>query len=111
MKRAKNNVIIIKILPVAQLDNAADSDSEERGFESLRAGQNFIYALIRDSNPERAQGVKKNSVGHCFLALWCADGYCLQSKRSSSRKNALGGFIPSGRPEKNYSRQGSSFLF
>ena len=24
--------------PVAQLDNAADSDSEERGFESLRAG-------------------------------------------------------------------------
>ncbi len=25
---------------VAQLDNAADSDSEERGFESLRAGQN-----------------------------------------------------------------------
>ena len=30
----------IKIFPlVAQLDNAADSDSEERGFESLRAGQ------------------------------------------------------------------------
>ena len=26
--------------PVAQQDNAADSDSEERGFESLRAGQN-----------------------------------------------------------------------
>ena len=26
--------------PMAQLDNAADSDSEERGFESLRAGQN-----------------------------------------------------------------------
>ena len=25
--------------PVAQLDNAADSDSEDRGFESLRAGQ------------------------------------------------------------------------
>ena len=25
--------------PVAQLDNAADSDSEERGFESLPAGQ------------------------------------------------------------------------
>ena len=29
----------MKLLPVAQLDNAADSDSEERGFESLRAGQ------------------------------------------------------------------------
>ena len=25
---------------MAQLDNAADSDSEERGFESLPAGQN-----------------------------------------------------------------------
>ena len=25
--------------PVAQLDNAADSDSEDRGFESLWAGQ------------------------------------------------------------------------
>ena len=24
--------------PVAQLDNAADSDSEDQGFESLRAG-------------------------------------------------------------------------
>ncbi len=33
--------ITLNILPlVAQLDNAADSDSEERGFESLQAGQN-----------------------------------------------------------------------
>ena len=37
--------------PVAQLDNAADSDSEERGFESLQAGQlelraTFFVALI-----------------------------------------------------------------
>ena len=30
---------------VAQLDNAADSDSEERGFESLRAGQKSRLAL------------------------------------------------------------------
>ena len=29
----------LKYPPVAQLDNAADSDSEERGFESLQAGQ------------------------------------------------------------------------
>ena len=28
----------LKYPPVAQLDNAADSDSEERGFESLQAG-------------------------------------------------------------------------
>ncbi len=30
---------MVKNPSVAQLDNAADSDSEERGFESLRAGQ------------------------------------------------------------------------
>ena len=44
---------------MAQLDNAADSDSEERGFESLWAGQKsnttFVVLLFlsieRDSNP------------------------------------------------------------
>ena len=72
---------------MAQLDNAADSDSEERGFESLRAGQKestnlcgwcFLFSFevnARDSNPERARSVKKNSVGHCFLAKGCAGGY------------------------------------
>ena len=35
--------------PVAQPDNAADSDSEERGFKSLRAGHFFISALQRFS--------------------------------------------------------------
>ena len=54
-------------LPVAQLDNAADSDSEDRGFESLRADQKKkASALVvgasffasRDSNTERAQRVK-----------------------------------------------------
>ena len=29
--------------PVAQLDNAADSDSEEWGFKSLRVGQEIEY--------------------------------------------------------------------
>ena len=29
---------------MAQLDNAADSDSEERGFESLWAGQKILFA-------------------------------------------------------------------
>ena len=33
-----------KFPPVAQLDNAADSDSEDRGFESLRAGQKKALA-------------------------------------------------------------------
>ena len=31
---------------MAQLDNAADSDSEERGFESLWAGQNKASTLV-----------------------------------------------------------------
>ena len=31
---------------MAQLDNAADSDSEERGFESLRAGQKDNSILV-----------------------------------------------------------------
>ncbi len=54
-------IIIIEIFPsMAQLDNAADSDSEERGFESLWAGQKkattlavgaFLLSLVRDSNP------------------------------------------------------------
>ena len=45
---------------MAQLDNAADSDSEERGFESLWAGQKkastlvvgvlFFVIMYRDSN-------------------------------------------------------------
>lgn len=36
-------------LPVAKLDIAADSDSEGRGFESLRAGhqKNFLIAKLQ----------------------------------------------------------------
>ena len=37
--RSKDGDAVLLYPPVAQLDNAADSDSEERGFESLRAGQ------------------------------------------------------------------------
>lgn len=32
--------------PVAQLDNATDSDSGEWGFKSLRAGQNEIQCFM-----------------------------------------------------------------
>ena len=48
--------------PVAQLDNAADSDSEERGFKSLRAGQakqspkqeiDLLFFGARDLKDER----------------------------------------------------------
>ena len=46
---------------MAQLDNAADSDSEDRGFESLRAGQEIsrlteagdFFLKRRDSKDER----------------------------------------------------------
>ena len=61
--------------PVAQLDNAADSDSEERGFKSLWAGQltvraNFLgkftfLKTIRDLNP-RGSERKENSPVDCF---------------------------------------------
>ena len=33
------DIMTVELLPVAQLDNAADSDSEDRGFESLSACQ------------------------------------------------------------------------
>jgi hypothetical protein len=39
-------IIFLASPPVAQLDSVADSDSEGRGFESLRAGQketSFVY--------------------------------------------------------------------
>ena len=40
-------IITTLIFPsMAQLDNAADSDSEERGFESLWAGQNKASTLV-----------------------------------------------------------------
>ena len=43
----------VRIFPlVAQPDNAADSDSEDRGFESLRAGHeksiDFVGAFFND---------------------------------------------------------------
>ena len=41
MKKGDGISVALKLLPpVAQPDNAADSDSEERGFESLQAGHN-----------------------------------------------------------------------
>ena len=61
---------------MAQLDNAADSDSEERGFESLQAGQfkkesirkdGFFFLILyypqRDSNKPLRTTVR----GDCCL--------------------------------------------
>ena len=63
---------------MAQLDNAADSDSEERGFKSLRAGQEYeernssSYFLYRkcenDENSKKGFEAerKENSPVDCF---------------------------------------------
>ncbi len=36
---------------MAQLDNAADSDSEDRGFESLRAGHEKRFLCLPTKEP------------------------------------------------------------
>ena len=75
MERSSSSLllIILNFPPVAQLDNAADSDSEERGFDSLRAGQKkrtslldwfFFIDLINYRGVEQA--VKKQSGGLFF---------------------------------------------
>ncbi len=48
LEKPSTSVYNIKeIFPsMAQLDNAADSDSEERGFESLWAGQKNASTLV-----------------------------------------------------------------
>ena len=68
-----------KYPPVAQLDNAADSDSEDRGFESLRAGQKRTSSLWGDvllarwdSNPERVRDVNKTVLGTVFSLEVCS---------------------------------------
>ena len=42
---------------VAQLDNAADYDSEERGFESLQAGHDYLPIWHQDLKLLDIQGV------------------------------------------------------
>ena len=54
--RSKDGDAVLLYPPVAQLDNAADSDSEERGFESLRAGQTCATIKHKSPKPLRNQG-------------------------------------------------------
>ena len=78
---------------MAQLDNAADSDSEERGFESLRAGQKqkqspfavivFVFHFYTPKGFE--QGVKKQSGGLFF-------------SRGNERSEAIGAAAPGQNP-------------
>ena len=50
-----------------------------------RVPKGTLFNYERESNSKGARGVKKNSIGYCFLGEWCEDGYCTQSVRSSSR--------------------------
>ena len=91
--------------PVAKLDIAADSDSEGRGFESLRAGQNpgctlcaiWIFSLsaggIRTLRGRRAS---KKAPGAPFFASRGAGRYHTRSVGWPSRADAQQ-LHPSGR--------------
>ena len=65
-------IIIIEYPPMAQLDNATDSDSGDRGFKSLWAGQNnngypkWVPVIIRPKGFEGERAVGKNSPVDCF---------------------------------------------
>lgn len=94
--------------PVAKLDIAADSDSEGRGFESLRAGQNpgctlcaiWIFSLsaggIRTLRGRRAS---KKAPGAPFFASRGAGRYRTRSVGWPSQADAQQ-LHPSGRAKK-----------
>ena len=66
---------------MAQLDNAADSDSEDRGFESLRAGQE-ISRLIETGNFFFKKGFEGRA-GQSNSPVDCCD-----RERPSARRRA-----------------------
>ena len=70
--------------PVAQLDNAADSDSEERGFESLRAGQKIQVFGLGFFYPLRKQWHIINTALPCCISSVRQD--CISSRVSVYQK-------------------------
>ncbi len=56
--------------PVAQLDNAADSDSEERGFESLRAGQTAPLTRLKEERIENKYEIIKTGISALFVLFF-----------------------------------------
>lgn len=84
---------------MAKLDIAADSDSEGRGFESLRAGQIYrsrisvggVFNFIGDSNPERVSGVKKTVRWTVFRRE--VRGGCA-TRTDDARAKPVSGIIP-----------------
>ena len=77
---------------MAQLDNAADSDSEERGFESLQAGQRTEFQPFGWNSVVQFVGIrtsrKKNSPVDCFLGA------------ATSVSEAIGTAVPRQNPFK-----------
>ena len=55
---------------MAQLDNAADSDSEERGFKSLRAGQTLPLARLKEERIENKYEIIKLRFGADCIILY-----------------------------------------
>ena len=82
---------------------SADSDSEGRGFESLRAGQKKQFSLFvraaffrpGNSNPERVSGVKKTWLRHVF-SREVRSSY---AARTDSARQSRCDVIPPGRPK------------
>ena len=100
--------ILLIFPPVAQLDNAADSDSEERGFESLQAGQ-FKKETIQSRGfllnfrifvKGFEQAVKKQSGGLFF-------------RRGNEQSEAIGAGAPRKNPFKRAKKNEAftSFFF
>ena len=69
---------------MAQLDNAADSDSEDRGFESLRAGhKKRIFCLPKDAFFERCVPSSRN-VMHTSCVMYPSDVMFAFGKRKGT---------------------------
>ncbi len=86
--------------PVAQLDRVFGYEPKGQGFESLLARQKYgyrfcgvrIFCIHRDSNPERARGVKKTVLRTVFSRV-------VRSGYAARTEYANGGFVPSGAPK------------
>ena len=88
---------------MAQLDNAADSDSEDRGFESLRAGQE-ISRLIETGNFFFKKGFEGRA-GQSNSPVDCCD-----RERPSARRRANRNPFERAKKFLVSSRRGISFL-
>ena len=92
--------IILNMFPsMAQLDNAADSDSEERGFESLWAGQNKASTLVVGVLLFDSKGIRTRSPSRIGSPWRRCEGH--KMRRFAKRTNSCGARIPLGGPKKH----------